>query len=658
MEYKPQNQLAKAVSPYLRQHKDNPVHWQPWGPAAFAQARAENKPVLLSVGYAACHWCHVMAHESFENPAIAGLMNRLFVNIKLDREERPDLDQLYQQALALMGRQGGWPLTMFLDHAGAPFWGGTYFPPVPRHGLPGFVDVLQGVAASFAQEQDKIAFNAQSLRDAIAARQSPPPAPPVTPEIIARAAAHLMADIDARHGGLGPAPKFPQLARLRLLWDHALRAGMMAGSDAVLHSLLQMCRGGLYDHLGGGFHRYCVDAEWRVPHFEKMIDDQAMFIDLLADVVSHHAHPLLLRALEETIAFVLRDLRCEETGLFISSLDADSPGGEGAFYLWTKTEIDALLGPQGDLFCTVYNIEAGGNWAESPVAGGNILHRLQGPAARDDDAEELLRLCRKKLFYARRERPAPARDSKVIIDANARLIAALANAGWRLDRRDWQEAAQDLWARLQTHLPQPVHILGGDDVLLGDYAELALCALRLQEYGLIDGLDAATRWAADMVSLFGRDDGGLQARPSRDDDGFMALLPLYDTPAPAALAVALGVFTRLSLLHAADLRWAGYAGRLAAVLAAPARADFAMMASAMTALQFYQNPVQLHGDLAFWADIARRYTPAALWLQEKGATALRLCQGSVCEAPLHTREDAAAALTQVLRRGLHKAANG
>ncbi|HVH81239.1 MAG TPA: DUF255 domain-containing protein, partial [Stellaceae bacterium] len=269
------NRLGEETSPYLLQHKDNPVHWQAWGPEALAVAKQADRPILLSVGYAACHWCHVMAHESFENPAIAALMNDLFVNIKVDREERPDLDAIYQHALALLGEQGGWPLTMFLSPDGEPFWGGTYFPPEPRWGRPGFAQVLQGVAQTYRQEPDKVTKNVMILRDALAKLGQPAAGDGVDPTLFDRIAERLLREIDPLNGGIGTAPKFPQCGIFELLWRAWRRTRQAPYRDAVLRTLTTICQGGIYDHLGGGFARYSVDARWLAPHFEKMPYDNA-----------------------------------------------------------------------------------------------------------------------------------------------------------------------------------------------------------------------------------------------------------------------------------------------------------------------------------------------------------------------------------------------
>lgn len=664
MDDMPHNQMAQAASPYLRQHKDNPVHWQPWGLAAFAAARAGNKPVLLSVGYAACHWCHVMAHESFDNPAIARLINSRFVAIKLDREERPDLDALYQQALALMGKAGGWPLTMFLTPDGVPFWGGTYFPPLARHGLPGFADVLAGIADSYAHDGDAVAFNATSIRAAIAQNITPPSAAVLTPEIVARAATHLLGDIDAQGGSLGTAPKFPQLTKLRLLFDHGLRSGEARYGDAVLQALVQMCRGGLYDHLGGGFHRYCVDAHWLTPHFEKMLDDQSQFIALLADVLSLHPHPLLQQALEDSIAFVLRDLRDDNTGLYISSLDADSDGGEGAYYQWSYDDVAAALGDHAALFCTVYDIRRGGNWDDPHQHQGNILNRLSSTALLTREEEDLLRAMRKKLLYARQLRPAPARDDKIVTDLNARLISALATAGWRQNNAVWRAAAQEAFDKLTaltvTENGSVRHLAAAPAAcLLDDSAHLAASALTLAT--TCDGPEGAQylAWAKKLARRamqdFVEDDGSVLPLARREQDSFASIPPFYDTPAPAAAGALLRVLTGLAQI-ASDDDFTRSAAHLAHILSGPARTDFTMMASTLSALQFYQNPVIIRAS-ALWDEHLRPYTPDSLRLHDPG-TSLSVCIGTRCLAPAYTPDAAQRLLNDAVRAGLHKPANG
>src|SRR5579883_3030484 len=306
------NRLGEETSPYLLQHKDNPVHWQPWGPEALASAAAADKPILLSIGYAACHWCHVMAHESFENPDIAAAMNANFVNIKVDREERPDLDAIYQHALALLGEHGGWPLTMFLTPAGEPRWG-----------RPGFPQVLAGIAATWRRDRDKVANNVGILREALQRLGKPEPGTGIAPELLDRAAERLLREVDPLNGGIGTAPKFPQCGIFELLWRAWRRTGLAPYRDAVLRTLTTICQGGIYDHLGGGFARYATDARWLVPHFEKMLYDNAELIDLLTLVWRETREPLYAARVAETIGWVAREMTVAG-GAFASSLDADS----------------------------------------------------------------------------------------------------------------------------------------------------------------------------------------------------------------------------------------------------------------------------------------------------------------------------------------------
>ena len=368
------NQLDKETSPYLLQHAGNPVDWRPWGVAALTQAQAADKPIMLSIGYAACHWCHVMAHESFEDEAIAALMNELFVNIKVDREERPDLDAIYQSALALMGERGGWPLTMFCTPAGEPFWGGTYFPPAARFGRAGFPDVLRQIARIYRSEPDKITQNVVAVRDALTGLSQPRQASIVTLADIGTIAEKLAGNFDPAHGGLRGAPKFPQPSLLRLLWLAHTQTGAAAARDAVTLSLDKMAQGGIYDHLGGGFARYSVDDVWLVPHFEKMLYDNAQLIELYTLLWQETACALHAQRVAETVAWVLRDMVNADSGAFSATLDADSEGVEGKYYVWTPAEIDALLGDDVLAFRAAYDVRDGGNWE-----GTTILNRSHAP---------------------------------------------------------------------------------------------------------------------------------------------------------------------------------------------------------------------------------------------------------------------------------------
>lgn len=429
------NRLDQTTSPYLLQHKDNPVHWYPWGEEALDAARSTDKPILLSVGYAACHWCHVMAHESFEDPATADVMNELFINIKVDREERPDIDRIYMNAIHHLGEQGGWPLTMFLTPDGRPFWGGTYFPKTAQYGRPSFIAVMQEVARVYADEPEKISVNAKALHKALS--EDVPAEDPfsISQPLVDEFANRLVQAIDMGHGGLRGAPKFPQTVMLTSLWLAWLRTGTPHFRDAVTTSLRNMAQGGIYDHIAGGFSRYSVDAIWLAPHFEKMLYDNALLVDLMTLVWQDTGDALLKIRVAETAEWTLSEMLAPDGG-FAASLDADSEGEEGRYYVWTEDEIDTLLGDDADFFKSVYDVKPGGNWE-----GKTILNRLANQDLLPQDDEEKLKTCRERLQEARDRRVRPGWDDKVLSDWNGLMISALANAGRVFQRPQWHDAA-------------------------------------------------------------------------------------------------------------------------------------------------------------------------------------------------------------------------
>jgi len=427
------NFLSAETSPYLLQHADNPVHWRPWGEEALAAAKREKKPILLSVGYAACHWCHVMAHESFEDEGVAAVMNEHFVNIKVDREERPDIDAIYMQALHLLGQQGGWPLTMFLTPDGEPFWGGTYFPKEAAYGRPGFADVLTEVARIFREEPAKVYKNRSALTEALkkqteTARPGEPT--PQVPVIVAEKLAEIM---DPENGGIRGAPKFPQVPLLSLLWRAHLRTGREDFAAPVIRALDHMSEGGIYDHLGGGFARYSVDEFWLAPHFEKMLYDNALLIDLLTLVWAETGKPLYERRVRETVEWVAREMTVDGGG-FAASLDADSEGVEGKFYVWSEAEIDNLFTPgEATLFKRFYGVTGEGNWEHTNIL--NRLARADAPVTAEEEA--VLEPLRARLFAERDLRVHPGFDDKVLADWNGLMIAALARAGAAFGESEW-----------------------------------------------------------------------------------------------------------------------------------------------------------------------------------------------------------------------------
>ena len=435
------NRLADATSPYLQQHADNPVAWWPWCPEALEEARRSDRPILLSIGYSACHWCHVMAYESFEDPDTAALMNRLFVNIKVDREERPDLDRIYQNAHHLLtGRPGGWPLTVFLDpHDLAPFYAGTYFPPRPRHGMPGFKEVLEGVAQAWESRRDAIADQSQALRQAMERLEAggAPARGSLDQVPLDNGLRRLAGQLDPRHGGFGGAPKFPHPESLRLL--------MLGGhADQVFFTLERMARGGLFDQLGGGFARYSVDERWEIPHFEKMLYDNGQLLGLYAEAWRLSGRPLFRQVCEATAGWLLDEMRRPE-GAFSASLDADSEGEEGRYYLWTPKEVRALLPAEDyELFAAAYGLNRPANFEgrwhlRLAVTPAELAKRKGLPEA---EVAQRLADARKILLTARRRRVPPGRDDKLLTGWNALAITGLARAGRLLGRPDWIAAAE------------------------------------------------------------------------------------------------------------------------------------------------------------------------------------------------------------------------
>ena len=541
------NRLGDTTSPYLIQHRDNPVHWQPWDDDALAEAKTLDKPILLSIGYSACHWCHVMAHESFENPAIADLMNRYFVNIKIDREERPDLDQIYMRALGLLGEQGGWPLTMFLTPDGEPFWGGTYFPPESRYGRPGFPDVLTTIARIWTNERHKVDGNRKALVEALGQLSSPRPGEVMTITRVDEAAGHVIRLFDPVHGGLQGAPKFPQAPILDFLWRRSIATGNAVMRNAVVHALNRMCQGGIYDHLGGGFARYSVDDRWLVPHFEKMLYDNALLLSLLADVYALTKNPLFRARAEETVGWLKREMMVE--GGFASALDADSEGEEGKFYVWDEAEIDRILGDEATTFKTTFDVSATGNWE-----GKTILNRSSQEGLSGEEQEAALQSSVQRLLEVREKRVRPGRDDKVLADWNGLMIAGLARASAVFGKPSWLTLAENAFAFVQENMTDGDRIAHswreGQRLDLGfvdDYAAMAYAALALlQHTGKSGYQDQAAAWAAYLDQHY-RDEehGGYFQTADQAKDILVRPKNAQDGPSPAGNGLMATVLARL-----------------------------------------------------------------------------------------------------------------
>src|SRR5215213_2882805 len=452
------NHLSGSTSPYLLQHADNPVDWREWGEEAFAEARRLDRPVLLSVGYAACHWCHVMAHESFEDDATAAQMNAGFVCVKVDREERPDVDSVYMTATQAMTGQGGWPMTVFTTPDGEPFYCGTYFPPRPVHGMPAFRQVLAAVSEAWAGRRAELEAAGAQIVGAISARLDLGAPAPLTADVLDAAVAGLASTFDEETAGFGGAPKFPPSMVLEFLLRHAARTGDGEALRMARATLEAMARGGIYDQLAGGFARYSVDAGWVVPHFEKMLYDNALLLRVYAHWWRATGAPLAHRVVTETAGWMLRELRTEAGG-FASALDADSEGREGAFYVWTPAELDDVLGADdGAWAAEVFTVTDAGTFEH----GSSVLQLLDDPPP--GDAERFADV-RARLLAARETRPRPGRDDKVVSGWNGLAVAALAEAGALLDRPDWVDAAVAA-ASLLTEVHRRPGTGGGGDRLV------------------------------------------------------------------------------------------------------------------------------------------------------------------------------------------------
>ena len=677
-----ENRLAAATSPYLLQHKHNPVDWWQWGPEALAEAKRSNRPILLSVGYAACHWCHVMAHESFEDEGTAAVMNELFVNIKVDREERPDIDQIYMNALHLLGEQGGWPLTMFLTPQAEPVWGGTYFPKEQRYGRPAFTDILREVARLFREEPKKIEQNRASLLARLADKARPADKVTIGVSELDAAAQQVGNMFDPVNGGLRGAPKFPQPAILEMLWRAGARTGDARFFETVEHSLDRMCEGGIYDHLGGGFSRYSVDERWLVPHFEKMLYDNAQLLELLALAYQRSGKELFRQRARETVEWLAREMTTPE-GAFAASLDADSEGEEGKFYVWSLAEIEQALGPDAADFAVQYDVTAAGNFE-----GHNILNRLNhlprsigegsqigAESQRSKDDAARFSMLRGKLLEYREKRVQPGLDDKVLADWNGLMISGLVNAGIILDEPGWIAMAVrafDFIAGSMTQGDRLGHSWRAGKLLFpglaSDFAAMIRAALALHEAtGDRAYLERALAWQRAFDAHYADPDtGGYYL--SADDASDLLLRPhsTLDDATPNPNAVAAQNLLRLAVLSGDDA-WREQADRLIEGILSTAERNLFGHVALLNALD-----LRLRGaEIVLTGPQADRFAQAALKLpfldrivlraasaaelppthpaQEKlkaaQGSAAFVCVGERCSLPVSGPDQIAAAVT-------------
>jgi hypothetical protein len=549
------NLLAQETSPYLLQHKENPVHWRPWGPDALAEAQRSNRLILVSVGYAACHWCHVMAHESFEDAETAALMNELYVCVKVDREERPDIDTWLQRIPVVMGKLGGWPLNAFLTPKGEPFWAGTYFPREESFGRPGFKTVLRDIADRYHQSPEVVAPNVRQISDHMEQAWYQNRAGTFDMTKLDRVAVAVAQHNDMFYGGLVGAPKFPNVPLLELMWRAYLRTGMNQFLSLTLVAMDNMGRGGLYDHVGGGFARYAVDDQWLIPHFEKMLYDNAQLLDLMTLVWQNGRQSVLRARIEETIAWALREMRVEGAA-FASSLDADSEGEEGKFYVWTDSEIDTVLaGTPVERFKQAYGVTRDGNFQhEGKPTGMNVLHRVANLPGWTEAEEASFAMQRQRLYKEREKRVRPGRDDKVLVDWNGLMIAALANAGGALGEPAWIMAAREAFAFI-------CEKLGDGDRLFhtyrdgkrqypafaDGYAFMARAALALWEATRDRRyLERAIAWTRTLDQDFWDVvQGGYVYSRNPDVPEQVRTRTAFDTQTPSANGVMIGVHGRL-----------------------------------------------------------------------------------------------------------------
>ena len=663
------NRLVLEASPYLRQHADNPVDWFPWGEEAFAEARERDVPVLLSVGYSACHWCHVMAHESFEDESTAAVVNDLFVNVKVDREERPDVDAIYMEAVQAMTGHGGWPMTVFLAPDGRPFFGGTYFPKESRHGLPSFVDLCRAVAEAWRDRRHDLLEQAGVLTARLQQRAIGGGAGEdlPTPADLARVPAALAPDFDGEWGGFGRAPKFPQAMALDLLLRLHVRGadGDDAEADALgmaTTSLDAMASGGIYDHLGGGFARYSVDAFWMVPHFEKMLYDQALLTRAFLHAWQVTGEGRYRQVLDETVGYVLRDLRHPDGGL-LSAEDADSEGEEGRFYVWKPDEIRAACGDDVEAAEGAvgwYGVTRAGNFE-----GANILHRpVRGDLARPPAIEA----ARAALFEARERRVRPGLDDKVLTEWNALFLSSLAEAAAATDDQAWRDAAVACGEFLLANLRREdgrwlrawqAEVGARHLAYAADHAALVDAFTRLGELtGEARWTTAAVDAAAALLELFWDEEEGALHTTGHDAEVLIARQQdLLDNATPAATSNAALALARLAALTGDD-RFGSVARRIVAGLAGPALQHPSAFANLLAAADVLANPpveIVVAGDRPdLVAAVQRRWRPGAVlaWGERTGSPLWEgredgrayVCEAYACRRPATTVEDLEAQL--------------
>jgi len=669
------NRLAAETSPYLHQHRDNPVDWYPWGDEAFAQARTEDKPIFLSVGYSSCHWCHVMAHESFEDPATAEIMNRLFVNVKVDREERPDVDAVYMQAVQALTGQGGWPMSVWLTPDGRPFYGGTYFPDQDRHGMPAFAKVCEVVAQAWDDQRDDVEGQAAKLTEAIDERVlRPSTSDGLDAATLAAAAHNAGAGFDRQWGGFGRAPKFPQAMTIDFLCRELVRTDAPEIREMITTSLDAMAAGGIHDQLGGGFARYSTDETWLVPHFEKMLYDNALLTRAYTHGYLVTGDVRYRSVVEDIVGYVLTDL-ADPAGGFYAAEDADSEGVEGKFYLWSPQEIGEICGADADEVMRYYGVTATPNFVDPHTNfAGSILH----VAVRNEPEPPAVARHRPALLARRARRVRPSRDDKVLLGWNSLFVAALAEAAAALDRDDWMLAAR-------TNATFLLAELRGSDgrfrrswrapylAYAEDYGALLEALLTLTELDDIAWLADARAVADDLLHLFfDRDGGGFYTTGHDAEPLVVRPKDIFDNATPSANALAANGLLRLSALTG-DERYAAPAVALLEMLVGPMTSHptgFAYLLGALERQVLTPIETVIVGEpsdprtRALRSEVVGRLVPASVTLVASGADetiplltdrparevpTAYVCEHYACREPVTTPVGLRAQLDAVLR---------
>jgi uncharacterized protein len=681
------NHLIREKSPYLLQHADNPVNWYPWGEEAFQKANKEDKPIFLSIGYATCHWCHVMAHESFEDEEVAGILNRAFVPVKVDREERPDVDQIYMSVCQALTGQGGWPLSVFLTPEGSPFFAGTYFPKRARRGMPGFIDLLERIAAAWQAERETILKGSAEIRRAVGREEGTAADGAPGVEALQKAYAQLSRSFDVTRGGFGGAPKFPSPHHLTFLLRRHKRRNDAQAAEMVAKTLEAMRRGGIFDHLGFGFHRYSVDERWLVPHFEKMLYDQALLA--MAYVEAHQAlgGGCFAQTAREIFAYVLRDMTSPEGG-FYSAEDADSEGREGLFYVWTPAEVRKHLGAEaGEVFCRFYGITPEGNFED----GLSIPHITLSPeafAARETippaEVQAILSAGREKLYRVREQRVHPLKDDKILTAWNGLMIAALAKGAGALRDPSYSAAAERAADFILRNLRtgsgrlQRRYRLGhiAHAGYLDDYAYLIWGLIELYEATFKTAyLAAAMDLQRLQIDLFWDDSSGGFFMTARDAEKLI-LRPkdLYDGAMPSGNSAAFLNLLRLARMSA-NPSWENMADRMMRAFAGSLGEIPTAHSHLMTGLDYYLGPAQeivIAGNpeegaaREMAAQVREKFLPFKILLSKPGGEAGReisalcpflegmdpgregvsvfICEGYSCKKPVSSPAELQAAL--------------